>query len=574
MNLAPDTKRKLSVFLVLLLPVCFWLLAIRWLTGLSPSVLRWRDYGQLARITPDSIYLFGPPLAGLFLAIVIMLIVGKRTQVAGFQGAAYRRWVRGTKTTSADNLASQTRERFRKQIEISNIPMPTKCETLHTLFVGATGSGKSAAMEPMIYSALTRGDRLFAVDPNGDLLSKFYRPGDIILNPYDARTLGWSFFNEVRAEYDWKRLAQSVVPTAKDHNAEEWNDFGRLLLRETAKKLYLMGQPSIQELFNWCTLADPKDLKSFLTGTLAESLFAGSTEASKALSSARFVLSNKLSEHVSMPSGDFSIRDWIENPKAGNLFINWRSDMAPAMRALVTSWVDVFQTAILSTPKGHGQRWWQSLDELAALDALPTLTPALTMGRKHGLRIVASIQATSQLADVYGQLKAQTIRASFRNLVVLGGAVTDPQTAEDMSKALGEHEVERNEYNESRSVGQNSTGSRIVRTRERVVTPSQIQTLPILQGYLAFSGNYPIAPIKIKPLNFLESTPAFVESNLLSPFGLGQGELGDNALEVQPTSAATPTPTPSAPSPVPGAPPSRPPNATLDLFDSATDATP
>src|SRR3546814_9525903 len=81
-----------------------------------------------------------------------------------------------------------------------------------------------------------RNDRMIVIDPNGDLLSKFWQLGDVILNPYDARSEGWSFFNEVRADYDWKRLAHSLVPMSQDKNAEEWNDFGRLLLRETDRK--------------------------------------------------------------------------------------------------------------------------------------------------------------------------------------------------------------------------------------------------------------------------------------------------------------------------------------------------
>jgi hypothetical protein len=40
-----------------------------------------------------------------------------------------------------------------------------------------------------------------------------------------------------------------------DKNAKEWNDFGRLLLRETARKLYqLQGtDASIMDLFRLCT---------------------------------------------------------------------------------------------------------------------------------------------------------------------------------------------------------------------------------------------------------------------------------------------------------------------------------
>ena len=82
-------------------------------------------------------------------------------------------------------------------------------------------------------------------------------------------------------------MAHSMVPMSQDKVSEEWNDFGRLLLRETARKLYSVdpARASVMDLFRLCTIEDPKVLKQFLEGTLAESLFTGSSEASKALSS-------------------------------------------------------------------------------------------------------------------------------------------------------------------------------------------------------------------------------------------------------------------------------------------------
>src|SRR5690606_26032994 len=122
------------------------------------------------------------------------------------------------------------------QIDVAGVPMPTRIENLHILLNGATGSGKSVLLRRLVFSALARGDRMVVVDPNGDLYSKFGRDSDVLLNPYDQRTEGWSFFNEVRADYDWKRLALSIVPLGKDADAEEWNGYARLLLRETARK--------------------------------------------------------------------------------------------------------------------------------------------------------------------------------------------------------------------------------------------------------------------------------------------------------------------------------------------------
>src|SRR3546814_15510441 len=106
-------------------------------------------------------------------------------------------------------------------------------ENLHLLVSGATGSGKSVLLRNMAASVLARShsrqhhlpgqapmrnDRMIVIDPNGALLSKFWQLGDVILNPSDASSEGWSFFNEVRADYDWKRLAPSLVPITQDKN--------------------------------------------------------------------------------------------------------------------------------------------------------------------------------------------------------------------------------------------------------------------------------------------------------------------------------------------------------------------
>ncbi len=349
--MAPDTRRRISALAFLFLPLGAWLATGHYLGVISRSTFTIERLTWLSVATPRHPLLIGSLVMGVLLAMLITAALRWRQRTNDFAGAPYKRFVRGTQVVGKDKLVKMCTEP-KEQLSIAGIPMPTEIETLHLLIAGATGSGKSVLLRELTYSARKRGDRMFVVDPNGDLLSRFGRPGDVILNPYDERTAGWSFFNEIRADYDWHRFAYSMVPLGNDANAEEWNGFGRLLLRETAKKLALMGNPSIHELFRWCTIAGPEDLRAFLTGTLAESLFVGSSEASKALSSARFVLSNKLSEHLSMPDGAFSIRDWMADPNGGSLFVTWREDMAKAMKPLVSTWTDVFCTSILSLPEG------------------------------------------------------------------------------------------------------------------------------------------------------------------------------------------------------------------------------
>ena len=76
-----------------------------------------------------------------------------------------------------------------------------------------------------------------------------------------------------------------------------------------------------------------------------------------------------------------------------------------------------------------------------------------------------------------------------------------------MSQSLGEHEVEREAL--SRTTGQrgDSTSSQLQRTRERVVLPSEIASLPDLAGYLAFAGDHPIAKVEVKIIRFRKPNP-------------------------------------------------------------------
>ena len=501
-----EDRRQFGLVLVLLLPVAFWSMAVKKTEVLT--VPKWKSGWELVKHTHEKPVLLASAIGGLALAILLIWLMGQLGKT-DFGGAPFRKFLRGTKTASISALKKLTREKKKEQVTIADIPMPTKVENLHLLVQGATGSGKSVLMRELAYTSLKRRDRAIFLDPNGDMYSKFGGPKDVVLNPYDSRTKGWTFFNEIRADYDFHRYALSLVPRGQTADAEEWCAYGRLLLRETARKLKMLGKPSVYELFHWTTIADPENLRDFLKGTTAESLFAGSSEASKALTSARFVLSDKLPEHLNMPVGDFSIRTWLEEGE-GNLYITWREDMAEALKPLISAWIDAVFVSILSMDEDENRRIWAFIDELASLEKLSSLEAALTKGRKHGLRVVAGLQSTSQLDDIYGRDLAQTLRSCFRSLAVLGGSKTDPRTSKDMSDALGQHEVERDKYSKSSGTRTSTNKSEDVK-QESVVTASEIASLPDLTGYIAFAGDFPVAKFKLEPLNFKKINEPFIE---------------------------------------------------------------
>jgi type IV secretory pathway TraG/TraD family ATPase VirD4 len=205
------------------------------------------------------------------------------------------------------------------------------------------------------------------------------------------------------------------------------------------------------------------------------------------------------------------LRRWLESGK-GSLYITWREDMAQALRPLISTWFDVLVSSLLSLPPSDERLVWFFLDELASMERLSSLEDGLTKGAKHGGRFVCGLQSTAQLDDIYTRDKAVVLRSCFRNLLVLNIPNTDPATAEEYSKGLGEWEFIRNEKSHAHNWHRGNTVTYTKRhVRERAVMPSEIHKLPDLTGYLKLAGDYPIAKVKLKPKDYPVRNRAIVE---------------------------------------------------------------
>lgn len=449
----------------------------------------------------------GSLIGGFALGILIIpifrtgLLVRRKTK--GF--------IRGSDLWSAGQILRRTRSgKSESQITIADIPIPPDLETLHFMIGGSTGTGKSVAISEMLSKIIPRGDRVIITDPNGEFLSRFWIKGDILLNPFDERGQGWSLYNELSGPYDYERFAKSVIPPASTTADAEWHRYAQQLFAETAKQLFIRNQATTENLIEWLTRKPVDELGKLLQSTAAAGLF--DPGAAKALASTRFIITSYLAPHQYVRSGEFSLRTWLNNAQGGNLFITWREDMADALRPLISTWLDIISTSILSLPPNPESRIWLIIDELASLEKLNSLEAALTKGRKHGLRVVAGLQSTAQLDRLYGKDEAVVLRSCFRNLLILGGSSSDPDTAEVFSRGLGEWDVERKQSSITRTRQGSNRTQTIQRVKERVVLPSEIMNLPKLTGFLSLAGDYPLAKIELKPRTFPALTVPFEEA--------------------------------------------------------------
>lgn len=422
--------------------------------------------------------------------------VRRAVQGGSFDGARWRNVLRAVVAKPAT------------QISIAKVPIPLEIEPLHFLIAGSTGSGKSQAIKEMLTGVCARDERLVVIDPNGDYYSIFGRPEDQILNPFDARSPGWSVFNEIRNEFDCERFARSIVPDGTGE-AKQWNGYAQFLIKETMKKLYNQGCRESSYLTRFVCDMTSDLLEEFLSDTAAAGMFAEG--ADRALGSTRFTATRNLGPHKLCLPGGFSLRDWLESGK-GSLYITWREDMADALRPLITTWFDILITATLSMQiEAKPKSLWFVCDELASLEQLSSLEAGLTKGRKHGARFVCGIQSTAQLEDIYGREKAVILRSCFRNLLCLNVPHTDAQTAEDFSKGIGDVEVSHVEV--SRALGGAGMRQKTLtwrRSTERLVMAGEIQSLPDLKGFLSLAGGSPLAKVDLGRKNYARKLVPYV----------------------------------------------------------------
>lgn len=411
------------------------------------------------------------------------------------------------------NLLSILSSNVNKQAEfvtIGDVKLTTAQEPVHTLVNGSTGVGKTTVIVEMLQTISARGDRMIIADPDGFYASRFATEDDVILNVFDRRSPNWSPFNEIKREYDFDKIARSIIPNGHGADAA-WHFYAQVLIADVMRSLLSNGKGTTAELIRALTVMPAEELKTLVMSSASVGLF--DKDAARALASTRFILASYLKPFSYLKDGDFGLRDFLES-KRQRIFLTWREDMTASLAPLIACWIDVLCNAILSLPPEPEmvkRRTWLVLDELASLGKISSLESVLTKGRKHNLCCIAGLQSIAQLDRVYGRETSIILRSCFRNLVAFAIAKADPDTSEAISRALGEREIDRAVETSGKGSQGSSTSVSVQRVRERLILPSELNELPDLTAFLALAGDEPTRKIKLKPQNLPEIFPAFVE---------------------------------------------------------------
>ena len=467
---------------------------------------------EVQRVAKNVAWVVGGVVAALAALAIFGWWVKRRAGSAGADGKVV---TRGTKVTGAATLAREIwgRKGLKEAtaeigiIKLGPVPIPPECEPKHFLISGSTGTGKSQAITAMLVGVFGRCGGALIVDSGGGYYSRLTEGDQLLLNPFDRRTVDWNPFAEIRADYDCERLAQSVIPAGTD----EWSHYAQSFLSSVMLTLWRGGNRNLSELLDWLTGAAPGDLRELLEGTPGAAVVAEGNE--RMLGSVRSIVSTYVAPWTHLrPDGDFSIRDWVqrvadpEDDQTGPLYIVYRDDQLAQLRRMVATWIDLAVVEGLSLPEDANRQLWFVMDELDSLGRVASLDVAMSKLRKYGGRCILGIQTISQLRETYGRERAQTICANANNKLILRSG--DNETGEYFSRELGEQDVSEARTSETVRGTSKSHTTATHSERRAAVLASELGNLPDLTGYLSLAGYNP-ALVNLGHYDIPEFCPPF-----------------------------------------------------------------
>ena len=414
--------------------------------------------------------------------------------------------VRGAKVIPPRRLKAilkrQPRLKNQPQLEIAGMPIPAKLENRGFFMFGSPGSGKTQAFAQMTAILRQRTDfRAIIFDRDGEMLEKFYdSKKDIIFNPFDARSVHWSHVREAARP---ETMAAALIP---QESAKEpfFSNAGRAVMAELFRQTN-----SNQEL--WKLLkSDTKALHSFLAETLAARYLGEERAATSVLST----VSNycQFYAYLTQPRNKtLSFYDWGKSNSPRWIFVTLREDESELLKPLYSLIFELMLKGLLSN-QNRTIKTAIIIDELGALNQLPSLHRLLSESRKYLGCPILGTQTEAQITKIYGAEDTRIILQGTKTKLILN--CTDPQTAETMAKVIGKQEIIHTNENRSRSRHSGRSGNgRTVTMNEQLresyaVMPDQLANLPDLKGYLKIAEY--CASIKLKPRKFAARTRRFV----------------------------------------------------------------
>ena len=367
-------------------------------------------------------------------------------------------------------------------LAIGGVPLPRSVEQQHILMVGAPGSGKSVALKALMKTIRERhSDGAVIHDPTGEFVSLFYDPArDLIINPLDSRHAPWSLWTDLMLGEE-ASLAKAIIPSAEGDN-KYFSDAAQATL-----EVLFQQTDTIDDL----VMAGLSETNDRLIERLTQAGLGGLVGSSKTFASVRGNMAPYLRALALLPDtarGDgLTLKEFCTYPAGRFIFLLTSGRTRETLRPIHQLFLNQIVSVATSLRPDPTRRIWLTLDEAPVLLPSPAIALALAEGRKYGLSVILAAQALGQVKHRIGEHEAAAVLSMPKTRLIL--RVGDGETAEAMSREIGERQLTRQQVSVSKTAGDvatanNSTSTTWQTVTERTVLASEIMSLPDLQGFL------------------------------------------------------------------------------------------
>ena len=419
-------------------------------------------------------------------------------------------------------------------LPFGSVILPGKYEGEHIMIAGKTQVGKTVALMQQLVAIRDAGLSAIVYDFKGEYVEKFYRPGvDHIANPLDTRGIRWNIFDDIENIPDISAVTGSLIPQG---GGEEhfWCAAAQDVLRGVISGLHAQGKSTNEEL--WEALSSQMlDIARLCAST--EQGAAGLKYIEDVSGKQALIVGAVLMSYVSWlefacNGCGFSIKKWIDEPKGSFIFITGRPEVENTLRPYISLLIDLLGKRFLSIPDHRKRRIYFVLDEFGNLQKLPTIKRLLTAGGSKGATVLLGFQDFAAIVKTYGREDAETILNSCGTSLVL--KLSDETSARIFSGRFGE--TQDWEVTETHSTGEgksrNSVSFSRAKRTDRLLLPSEIQSLPKLQGFLLIPEHEP-AKIRLR-INLANQLPAVNKAFIIrSGLSLEDIQAKEKAIEKQ-----------------------------------------
>jgi type IV secretory pathway TraG/TraD family ATPase VirD4 len=436
----------------------------------------------------------GAAQTGIALGVSALLgYAGGRTAMR--EESSDRTYQRGTRVRErAETSRSEARGRC---ITLAGLEVPTWDEAKHFKIIGTTGTGKSTAIQEILSAALSRGDRAVIADPDGGYMQSFFKRerGDLLMNPFEADSVKWDLFAEIKTPYDVEQLARSLIPD-QDGQDRSWRGYARTFFTAVTRQAHEAGVTDVSELYRLLVAAKAEELRLLVDGTPAQPFL--DEHNSRMFDSIRSVTSSAVGalDYIGHQKAAraLSVRQWVSDQESGVLFMPYKAGQIAALSSTISAWtrLAIFETMNREESAKESHPLWFIVDELDALGPIDGLKDALARLRKFDGRCVLGFQSVAQVSGSYGRADAHTVVENCGNTLILRCSASEGGgTARFASQLIGDREVLRTTTSKSRRVTEifGSVSHNRHFSTEAAVLPSQIEQLPDLTGYLKFASD-------------------------------------------------------------------------------------